>query len=131
MTRTAEDTAALSALLLAGGTIVYQPTAVVHHRNRRESGVLHEHLLGHGRGLGAFYTSMVTRHPSCVPELLRLVPLALRDQFSSRGQRLAKRDPTFPPELLRANRIGLLQGPFVYVAARFRARRLRDLVVHA
>jgi len=131
MTRTAEDTAALSALLLAGGTIVYQPTAVVHHTNRRDSGVLHDHLLGHGRGLGAFYTSMLVRHPGCVVELLRLTPQALRDQFSSRGRRLATRDQAFPRELLMANRIGLLQGPFMYARARARARRLRDLAAEA
>ena len=35
-----EDTAALSALLLAGGTIVYQPSAIVHHRHRRDYAAL-------------------------------------------------------------------------------------------
>jgi glycosyltransferase involved in cell wall biosynthesis len=128
LTRTAEDTAALSALLLAGGTVVYQPSAIVHHHNRQDGNALRDLLLGHGRGLGAFYTSMMIRHPSCTAELLRLAPKAIRDQFCPRGRRRAKLDDQFPRELLRANHIGLLQGPFAYVGARVRARRLRKVV---
>lgn len=128
LTRTAEDTAALSALLMTGGTVVYQPSAIVHHHNRHDSDALHELLLGHGRGLGAFYASMLIRHPSCAAELLRLTPTAIRDQFSPRGRRMAKLDDQFPRELLRAHHIGLLQGPFVYAGARVRARRLRKAV---
>jgi glycosyltransferase involved in cell wall biosynthesis len=126
--RTAEDTAAFSAVLLSGGRIVYQPSAIVHHRNRQEDDALRDLMLGHGRGLGAFYTSMLIRWPSCALELIRLAPRAIRDQFSARGQRLSKLDRTFPPELLRANRIGLLQGPYAYGRARLQARRLRRQV---
>ena len=124
ITRTGEDTAALSAVLVTGGTVVYQPTAIVRHHNRPDSAVLREHMLGHGRGLGAFYTSMLMRRPRTALEMIRLSPRALRDQLSSKGQRLSRLDAAFPPELLRANRIGLLQGPFVYLKARRRARRL-------
>jgi GT2 family glycosyltransferase len=127
LTRAADDTGALSAVLLSGGTVVYQPSAIVHHRNRREAGALRDLLRGHGRGVGAFYTSMLVRQPSCVVELLRLTPRALRDQFSSRGRRLSKLEEGFPRELLLANRIGLLQGPFAYAGARVQARRLRDI----
>ncbi len=118
-----EDTAALSALLLAGGTIVYQPTAIVRHRHRRDYAALERVMLGYGRGLSAYYTSMVLRHPACLPELVRLSRQALRDQLSSRGRRLGGLDG-FPPELLRINRKGLLQGAFMYPGARRHARRL-------
>jgi GT2 family glycosyltransferase len=119
-----EDTAALSALLLAGGTIVYQPTAIVRHRHRRDYAALRRVLLGYGRGLSAFYVSMLVHQPSCARELLRLSPQAVRDQFSRRGRRLRELNEDFPAELLRANRIGLLQGPFMYACARLQARRL-------
>jgi GT2 family glycosyltransferase len=118
-----EDTAALSGLLLAGGTIVYQPTAVVHHRHRRDYEALRRVMLGYGRGLSAYYASMLVRQPSCVVELMRLGRQALRDQLSHRGQRLGDLD-AFPPELLRLNRLGLLQGALMYPSARRQARRL-------
>ena len=118
-----EDTAALSALLLAGGTIVYQPSAIVHHRHRRDYAALERVMLGYGRGLSAYYASMVMRHPGCLPELVRLSRQALRDQVSRSGGRLGDLDG-FPSELLRINRKGLLQGAFMYPGARLRARRL-------
>ena len=119
-----EDTAALSALLLTGGTIVYQPTAIVRHRHKRDYAALRRMMLSYGRGLGAFYTSMLVRQPACALELLRLSRRAVRDQFSRRGRRLSRLDEDFPRELLRANRVGLLQGPPMYAGARLQARRL-------
>jgi GT2 family glycosyltransferase len=118
-----EDTAALSALLLAGGTIVYQPSAIVFHRHRRDYPALERVMLGYGRGLSAYYASMVLRRPACLPEIVRLTGQALRDQVSADGQRLTELDG-FPRELLRLNRKGLLQGAFMYPGARLRARRL-------
>ena len=123
-TQAGEDTAALSSLLWAGGTIVYQPTAIVRHGHRREHAALRRQMLGYGRGLSAFYTSMLMHHPDCAPELVQLSRKALTDQFSRRGGRLSQLDDDFPRELLRANRVGLLEGPFMYVGARLRARRL-------
>ncbi|HEY4825499.1 MAG TPA: glycosyltransferase, partial [Solirubrobacteraceae bacterium] len=43
-----EDTAAFSTLLLAGGTIVYQPTAIVYHRHRRDYAALRRVMVGYG-----------------------------------------------------------------------------------
>jgi glycosyltransferase involved in cell wall biosynthesis len=121
-----EDTAALSGLLLAGGTVVYQPTAVVYHRHRRDYAALRRQLQGYGRGLTAFYASVLLRRPSYMADLLRHSPQAVKDQFSSRGQRLSAFGDDFPRDLLRANRIGLLQGPFAYAISRLHARRLRN-----
>ena len=125
LTRSAEDTAAFSVILLAGGIVVYQPSAVVHHHHRQDDGALRSLMLGHGRGLGAFYTSIVLRRPAVALELARLLPRALRDQFSSRGPRLSRLGDGFPPELLTANRLGIVQGPWFYARARREAGRLR------
>jgi glycosyltransferase involved in cell wall biosynthesis len=118
-----EDTAALCSVLLSGGTVVYQPSAIVHHRHRRDYASLERVMLGYGRGLSAYYASMIARHPRCVIELLRLSRQAMRDQLSGRGRRAADLEG-FPPKLLRHNRKGLLQGAFMYPGARLRARRL-------
>jgi GT2 family glycosyltransferase len=122
-----DDTAALSLLLLAGGTVVYQPSAIVHHRHRRDYAELRGLLLGYGRGLGAYYTSMLLHRPACMLQLVRLVPRALRDQFFAGGDRLPGLGEDFPRELLRRNRVGILQGPLAYLRARIGARRLRLL----
>jgi glycosyltransferase involved in cell wall biosynthesis len=125
LTRGCEDTAALSMLLLAGGTIVYQPTAIVSHYYRRDYAALRRQLQGYGRGLTSFYTSMLVRRPSCATEMLRLGGRVALDRFSRRGHRFSDRGEVFPRDLLRANLIGRLQGPFTYAAARVHAQRLR------
>ena len=109
---------------------MYQPSAIVYHRHRRDYGALERVMLGYGRGLSAYYASMLVRHPSCLPELVRLSGRAMRDQVSHDGQRLTELDG-FPRELLRINRKGLLQGAFKYPGARLRARRLATDVAGA
>ena len=118
-----EDTAALCSLLWAGGTVVYQPSAIVRHRHRRDYDSLRRVMLGYGRGLSAYYASMLAHHPSCAPALIRLSRQALHDQRSPTGKRLSDLAGC-PPELLRVNRLGLLQGAFMYPGAWLHARRL-------
>lgn len=123
-TRSGEDTAVLSTLMYKGGTVVWQPTAITWHQDRRELDELSEMFHAYGLGLGAFYASMVLRHPKSVPQLMRLVPRAFVDFISPRGPHLDRLGPDFPSELLKAKRAGLLQGPAMYVGARLGARRL-------
>ncbi len=122
-TQAGEDIAALSALLLAGGTLVYQPSAIVRHCHRRDYAALRRLQLGYGRGMGAFYTSMLVHQPSCALEMLRLSRQAAREQFSRRGRRLGELDDGVRRDLLRAFYTGLVQGPFLYLGARRQARR--------
>ena len=123
-TQAGEDTAVLSELLLAGGTIVYQPTAIVHHCHRRDYDTLRRHMRAYGRGLSAFYASVLVHRPECAPELLRLTGQAMRHQLSRRGRRPAGAAGHLPRELVRANQLGLVQGAFMYPGARLHARRL-------
>lgn len=118
-----EDTAAFSTLLFLGGTMLWQPTALVSHSHRRDRDALVDLFHGYGRGLGAFYTSMVMRHPTSVPELLRVTPRALKQFNSAGGARLGGVGRDFPKDMLKTHRAGLLQGPAMYVRARLDSRR--------
>jgi glycosyltransferase involved in cell wall biosynthesis len=124
LTRAAEDTAALSTLLLEGGTVVYQPTAVTRHWHRRDDAALHALMEAYGSGLSAFYTAMVLRDPRVLPQLIGLAPRAVHDLMASDGARLENLDADFPPTLLRAHRRGLLRGPLRYLRARRTAARM-------
>jgi glycosyltransferase involved in cell wall biosynthesis len=125
VTRGAEDTAALSEVLWLGGTVVYQPNAMVRHRHRRDQDALRNLFEGYGSGLGAFYMSMVVRHPACVRELIRLAPRALHDLRSRDGARLSGLGDDFPRELLVLNRRAMRRGPWRYLRGRRHARDLR------
>jgi hypothetical protein len=122
----AEDTRAFTELLCLGGTVVYQPTAVTRHFHRRSVEELRHQMLGYGVGLTAFYTSLVLTRPRYIPDLVRLIPTAFRDLFGKDSLRSGALPPSFPSELLRANRRGTLVGPLLYVRAKFEpARRSR------
>jgi glycosyltransferase involved in cell wall biosynthesis len=123
-----EDTAAFSTLLVAGGTVVWQPTVIVRHWHRREHDALRKVFHGYGRGLSAFYASIVVDHPESLPELVRLVPRAFKDLTSREGLRLSGLGDDFPRDLLKTNLSGLAQGPAMYLRARLsdaRASRTR------
>lgn len=120
-----EDTLAFMQVLLNGGTVVYQPSAVVRHRHHRDLAGLRRQLVGYGAGLTAAYTSLVLSQPRVVLPLLRLVPSAVRDLFGGGRLREASLDPDFPPELLRDNRRGMLRGPLNYLWGRWLLRRRR------
>jgi GT2 family glycosyltransferase len=126
ITMAGEDTAALSSVLLAGGVVVYQPSALVQHRHRRDERALEAVMLGYGRGLAAFYISMLMRDPRLVLGLARIARTAVTNHFSRSGKRNTELGD-FPADLLRLHRRGLLQGAFTYPIARVRAHRLRTV----
>jgi glycosyltransferase involved in cell wall biosynthesis len=123
LTHACEDTAAFTDVLLAGHTIIYQPTALLWHRHRADYLALRTQLYGYGTGLTAFYTRLLLSRADLTGALLRLLPHAAWDVLSEGSIRTATmRD--FPPHLTAAQRRGMLEGPIAYVRARRRARHL-------
>jgi GT2 family glycosyltransferase len=115
-----EDTLAFMTVLHRGGTVVYQPSAIMRHYHRRDFAGLESQLVGYGSGLTAAYTALVLRRPWTLFTLLRLAPTALRDLLGSDSLRVATIEADFPQEILRANRRGMVRGPLAYVRGRVR-----------
>ncbi|GIE94841.1 glycosyltransferase [Paractinoplanes rishiriensis] len=117
-----EDTLAFTQVLVAGGKIVYQPTAVTHHYHRRDLEGLQKQMVGYGTGLVAAYTSLLMARPGLIWSLLRLAPGALRDLTGKDTPRTATLRDDFPRDLLKANRRGMLAGPSAYLRGRRAAK---------
>jgi glycosyltransferase involved in cell wall biosynthesis len=117
-----EDTLAFTQVLVGGGTIVYQPSAVTHHYHRRDFEGLHRQMVGYGAGLTAAYTSLLLHRPGLLWPLLKLAPGALRDLTGSDSLRVATLKDDFPRDLLKANRRGMIAGPRAYLRGRRAAR---------
>jgi GT2 family glycosyltransferase len=117
-----EDTLAFTQVLVTGGKIVYQPTAVTHHYHRRDLEGLEKQMVGYGTGLVAAYTSLLLDRPTLLWPLLKLVPGALRDLTGKDTTRTATLRDDFPRELLKANRRGMLAGPRAYLQGRRAAK---------
>ncbi|HEY0001285.1 MAG TPA: glycosyltransferase, partial [Actinoplanes sp.] len=113
-----EDTLMFTQVLLGGGTIVYQPTAVTHHYHRRDLEGLRKQMVGYGTGLTAVYTSLLLKRPGLIWDLLKLAPAALRDLMGKDSLRVSTLQDDFPRELLGANRRGMVAGPRLYLKGR-------------
>nr|WP_296069312.1 glycosyltransferase family A protein [uncultured Actinoplanes sp.] len=126
-TQGAEDTEMMSRVLLRGGTVVYQPSVLVRHYHRRTWEGLHAVMHGYGVGLTAYYASLLLADPRRLLPLARLLPTAVRDMFTARGRSSDGVADDFPRPLLAAKRRALITGPYQYLIARVRARRLARL----
>ena len=122
--RGGEDTAAFTIALLRGHVIVFRPAALVWHSDRESYEQLEAQFHALGTSLSAYYTSLVLRDPRLLGPLARLLPRGLNDLTGGKKSlRTATMDETFPPQLLRAYRRGLVGGPFAYVRGRVAKRR--------
>ncbi|GAA0530098.1 hypothetical protein GCM10010172_08520 [Paractinoplanes ferrugineus] len=119
-----EDTLAFTQVLIGGGTIVYQPTALTQHFHRRDLPGLKQQIVGHGIGLAAAYTGLVVSHPALIWPLLRLAPTAWRELKTVYTPQSQDPRDDFPGHLRRANHRGMLAGPRAYLAGRRRAKRV-------
>ncbi|MGH7642647.1 MAG: glycosyltransferase family 2 protein [Candidatus Dormibacteria bacterium] len=118
-----EDTRIFTELLLAGKSVVYQPTAITHHYHRRSRRQLRRQMYGYGVGLTAFYLDVLVSRPASLVSLLRLAPHVMHDARGPTSLRSGDLPPDFPSDLRWANRLGLLAGPGRYAAARISGRR--------
>ncbi len=133
--RGGEDLAALVQLLWEGGTLGYEPAAVVHHRHRVELSELEHQLDGNGIGFTAMLTALVGHDPGHLIGLGAQLPRAARrlgaqslTRFRGRGaHRTGSRDasdlsgptePDFPRDLVLTELRGMLRGPAAYLEQR-------------
>jgi GT2 family glycosyltransferase len=124
-TRGSEDTKLFTQLLLRDAEVIYWPSAFVRHLHRRDYEGLRGQMSGYGRGITAFYTALVVDDPRLVISLLKLAPRALREMTAPASERVLDLGRPFPADLLRAERRGMLAGPFAYLSQRRDNRRCR------
>ena len=113
-----DDLAAFFEVLQHGHALVYEPAAVVAHRHARDRAALPGQMYGYGVGLTAYLTKCVLDRPRLLPGALVRLPAAAAHVLRQREGRNARLPADFPAELLRAERRGMLAGPFAYLASR-------------
>ncbi len=120
----AEETAAFTLALLEGNVLVFRPTAFVWHSDRESYSELEKQFRDLGTSLTAYYTSLLLRDARTILPLLRLLPRGLSDLKGGRASsRTAMIGATFPRQLLRAYRRGMLSGPLAYTIGRINEHR--------
>lgn len=122
--RTGQDIEALSATVLRGERLVYEPRSLCWHANHREEAALRRQLFTYGVGFTAVLTKALLHDRRFCAAAARSVPVALEIYRRRRSQ---PRDahPALPADLARLEKVGMLWGPVQYARGAARSRRLR------
>ena len=120
--RAAEDTLALTLVLLAGYRIAYEPAALMRHYHYQDIDSLGRQMHGYGAGLTAYYAALLRHRPGVFPALLRLLPAAVG--YMRGGTDTGTVPRVLAAELKRRQRRGMLAGPVAYSESVFRQARI-------
>src|SRR5947209_8917755 len=107
-----DDLAAFFGVIAAGHRLVYEPTAVVRHRHRRDYESLRRQAYGYGVGLTAYLAKTLIDDPRRTLGLTLRAPWALAHIIAPSSPKNAGRPEGLPAELQRLERRGMLVGAF-------------------
>ena len=124
---TGQDIDALSAAVLRGERLVYQPRSICWHANHRDGAALRRQLFNYGAGFTAVLTKAATHDRRFGGAVLRSLPVA-RDLYRRRRSQTPDSRPTLPRELARLERLGMVWGPLRYAIGLSRSRRIARTV---
>lgn len=112
------DSEALLRTILRGYTLLYEPSAIVHHAHRADYAGLRRQIYSYGVGLTAYYLKTLMCDPRVVPDFLRQIPHGLRFALSPHSSMHANKRTGYPRELTLLEFRGMLYGPLAYLRSR-------------
>jgi O-antigen biosynthesis protein len=119
-----DDLAAFFDVIAAGSAIVYEPSALVWHRHRRDYRALQNQAFTYGLGLTAYLTRILLDRPARSRALLARLGPGLAHGLSPQSPKNVGKRADYPAELTWRERYGMLVGPFAYARGRWQRRRL-------
>jgi GT2 family glycosyltransferase len=130
LVQSGEDIAAFFKVLMHGYHVVYEPAALVYHKNRREYAALCQQIYHYGVGATAYLTKNLLDYPQLLLDLCIKVPYALlHDLLTNRSdhtQKSKQHATAYLKELATMARKGMLRGPFAYLKSRWVTRGQRQ-----
>ena len=120
--RGGEDLAIFRRVVASGYRLVYQPSALVNHLHCRTLDSLRRQAFGYGAGMTAYLTECMIDEPAGWLGLLRRVPRGLVYALSPRSEKNRRKPCSYPRELTRAELLGMLSGPVLYLRSRWERR---------
>jgi glycosyltransferase involved in cell wall biosynthesis len=120
--RGGEDLLALFQVIAEGHKLVYEPSALVWHWNRRDYPSLQRLVHDYGIGLAAYLMSAALRNPRLASTMLRRAAPGVRHVLSRASAKNRSKRADYPRELERLEMLGMLKGPPAYLASRWKQR---------
>lgn len=113
-----DDLSAFFEVIQLGYRLVYEPAALVKHRHSPDFSVLERQVHGYGVGLTAYLTKSIIGNPRLIPQVIRQMPAAVAHITSPDSAKNQRLPALYPRNLVRRERIGMVKGPFAYLASR-------------
>ncbi len=123
--RAGDDLYAFFEVIINGHRLVYEPSAIVHHRHADNMVAFERQVYGYGVGLTAYLTKCLLDRPRLLRTVTRRLPAAIAYILDPRSGKNARLPPGYPAELTRVERLGMLVGPFAYLTSRWKTGRQR------
>jgi hypothetical protein len=112
--RGGEDLAIFMKQILSGGTLAFEPRAVVHHQHRQTEEAFLTQVFGYGVGLTAMFTALIVRDPRHLARMLRRIPAGYRLLTKPRDERSPSSAASYPRRAYVRHVLGMAYGPFAY-----------------
>lgn len=123
-TKGAEDLRAFVEILLTGGVVAFEPSALVRHSHRSTDREFFKQVFDFGTGLTAMYTGMIVDDPRHLLRIARRVPMGLRIVFFSPDRRSPGLRTTYPRRTILFQLLGMVYGPVAFLRSMARTRTL-------
>lgn len=117
--RGGEDLDICIRMLHAGGSLAYEPAAIVWHRHPETESRVRRQAFDYGVGLGAMVGKQLVAGPNR-RGVLALSVRGLRYYTNPDSRKNALRGSSFPRTLILLERLGLCCGPLAYLSSRFK-----------
>lgn len=121
--RGAEDLAAFFDVLAAGYSLVYQPSALLYHRHRRDYESLRQQAFSYGVGFTAYLTKLVVDRPKRLVDLAWRIPYGVAYLLSPTSRKNVRKEADYPRELTWLELKGMAYGPVAYLLSRWKRTR--------
>jgi GT2 family glycosyltransferase len=120
LARGGEDLALCLKHVLSGGTLAFEPRAIVHHRHRESEDEFLTQVFGYGAGLTAMFTALIVHDPRHVSRMIRRIPGGYRLLTKPRNDRSASLSASYPFGVYVKHWSGLAYGPLAYARSAVR-----------
>ena len=121
--RGAEDLALMLKILFAGGSVAYEPAAMVRHAHRRTKRDFDSQVFGFGVGMTAMFTDMIIRDPRHILEIVRRVPAGLRLLVRPADSESSNLTTSYPRSTPLRYLLGMVYGPIAYARSVMKAKK--------
>ncbi len=123
-----EDLEMFMAVASRGGTIAFEPSALVHHIHRSTEEQFLTQTRGYGVGLTAAYVSLIVHDPRHLGHLMTRLLRGVRTWREARPTPENREVTSYPAVTSSVERRGLLAGPLSYFKSQVKFRRMRERI---